>query len=151
MKKNKRKRISSKISSITTLSLIGCSIALLGMLFVNLVEKEFHSGMLLAIALTLAVVAFTYYFTMYGCSAFIDEDKLVLKKMFRPQKEYTFDKIEKHFTYRLKNNHFTNLKMKEANGELERYCIFSTYNIFKLNKPSISEVLNELQEKGQMV
>lgn len=80
--------------------------------------------------LFLALKAVLIYLLIYACDAWVDGDKVVLKKMFRKEKNYSFDKIGKLKSIQIKRDKYTTVEMKNDENTTEKYIIMNKMSLF---------------------
>jgi hypothetical protein len=85
----------------------------------------FHIGIIIGIVIYLFVLLIIVSQFNTNCDARIIDNKLVLKKMYKSAKSYSFDRIAKVESSRLRRVQYIYLDMTNDDGELEYYMIAS--------------------------
>ncbi|MDM1367907.1 hypothetical protein [Myroides marinus] len=109
-------------------------------------EHSLISGLQIAVALFFVVLVISQL--LYQCTAYVRQDKLVLKKLFRDEQQYTFKQIVKVKKYNLSRVHYVVVTMRNANGTTEKYMIMNIYTWYAQSRYDAKEVLEELKSKG---
>lgn len=145
-----KKKGELKISSnFTKFGLFIGAILILGMIPVLILttrEQDFHGGMVLAGLIYLALVGFEIYLFVYSCDARINGDKLVLKKLFRTEKTYTFDKIGEPSSFQIKRTKYITVPMQNDNKIQEKYLILNSKSILAFENKDAEQVLKTLRD-----
>lgn len=145
MKDSKEIKLSS---SWTYVGLFGGAIlvlALAPMLIPIVKDNEFGLGTILAIIIFLAITGFLVYQFIYVCDARVIENQLVLKKLFKPAKSYTFDKIGFPSSFRIKRTKYITVEMKNEDHTVEKYLIINSSSILSLGKKNAEDILLDLR------
>lgn len=145
MKNQKEIKLSS---NWTTVGLYGGTllfILITPVLFSLVQDQEFHSGMVIAGILFLALIGFLIYLFIYVCDARVVGDKLILKKQFRPSKSYSFDKIGIPKSFQLKRSKYIIVDMKNDDGTDERFLIMNSKSIISFENKDAEETLIRLR------
>lgn len=109
------------------------------------IGMDFHFGMVFGILIYTALVFFTTYQFIFTCDARVKGDKVILKKLFRPAKSYTIDKIGYPTSFQYKRTKYTTVRMENTDNTQEKYLIVNSRSIFSLNKIDAEEVLTSLR------
>jgi hypothetical protein len=88
---------------------------------------------------------FAIYLFLYGCEAKIIGDEIVLKKEFRPAKSYSFDKIGKIKSFRLKTTKFVIVEMQNDNNTTEKYVIMNAKSSLAFEDKDAEEILKNIR------
>lgn len=131
-------------SNWTNVGLYGGSLLLLFMvpiLVLVIMEQKFHMGMVVAGIAFLGLIGFLIYLFMYTCDARIIGDKIVLKKQFRPTKEYSFDKIGYPTSFRLKRTKYITVEMKNDDNTTEKFIIMNSRSLLSFENKDAEQVL----------
>lgn len=135
-------------SNWTNIGLYGGSILTLSMvpiLILASMEQELHMGMVLPGIIFLVLVGFTAYLFIYICDARIINDKIVLKKKFRPSKTYTFDKIGYPTSFQLKRTKYITVDMKNDDNTTEKYLIMNSKSLLSFENKDAEQALISLR------
>ncbi|UOY05811.1 hypothetical protein L0P88_17950 [Muricauda sp. SCSIO 64092] len=135
-------------SNWTNVGLYGGSLLLLFMvpiLVLVIMEQKFHMGMVVAGIAFLGLIGFLIYLFMYTCDARIIGDKIVLKKQFRPTKEYSFDKIGYPTSFRLKRTKYITVEMKNDDNTTEKFIIMNSRSLLSFENKDAEQVLISLR------
>jgi len=120
-------------------------IAMLPIIFLILTEQKFHVGMIIGPLVFIALIGFIIYQFIYVCDARVVDDKLILKKQFRPAKSYSFDRIGYPTSFRLKNTKYVTVEMKNDDNSLEKYMIVNSRALLSFEKKDAEEALLNLR------
>lgn len=125
----------------------GCTTVLLilPLLVFTIKEQGFHMGLLVAAVVLISLIGFLIYQFLYVCDAWIKEDKIVLKKKFKPAKSYAFDKIGTLESFQLKRTKYITFDMKNDDGTMEKYLIVNSKSILAFENKDAEQVLNSLR------
>jgi len=116
-------------------------------IYLAITNQRFHFGMIFGSLLFLLLISFVIYQFIYVCDARIIDDKLVLKKNFRPSKSYTFDKIDYVSSFQLKTTKYITVEMKKDDEDYEKYekyIIVNTYSLLSFENKDAEETLVNL-------
>ena len=143
----------TKISSNwTTVSLYASVLIILVfvpmMIFTNK-DRPFHMGMPIAILAISVLICLTVYQFIFVCTAKIVGDTLVLKKQFRPEKTYSFDKIGQPKSLQLGSNRYITFRMTNDDNTLEKYIILNSSSMLAFESRNAEQVLLGLRIKAQ--
>jgi hypothetical protein len=105
---------------------------------------EFHFGKILGLLGLMALVGFMVYQFIYVATAKVSDDKLILKKQFRPEKSYEFSKIGYPTSFQIKRTKYTSVKMKNNDGTFENYMIINSNAILSFENKDAEAVLMAL-------
>ncbi|MEK6493099.1 hypothetical protein [Myroides odoratimimus] len=97
--------------------------------------------------ITVLVTCITVSQVIYLCTAYIREDKLVLKKYFRSEKHYTAKQLVNVKKYNLGRIHLIMVSMKSTDGSIERYMIMNIYAWYAQSVYDAKEELIKWSEK----
>lgn len=135
-------------SKWTNVGLYGGTILLLAiipLLYSVMQDQEFHMGMLIAGLVLMGLIGFIVYQFLYVCKAQVIDDKLVLKKQFKPATVYTFDKIGGVSAFYIKRTKYINLKMENQDSSIEKYLIINSYALLSFENKDAEETLINLR------
>lgn len=113
--------------------------------FFRSIQNEFEDWMLIIGVQFLLFTAFFMYQLIYACEARVTNDKLVLKKLFRPSKSYSFEKIgnlRSFYTYTL-------VKMENDYKVLEKYVIMNKADFWVSEKKDPKQILISLRDTAK--
>ncbi|MGL4631405.1 MAG: hypothetical protein ACRCVT_09380 [Leadbetterella sp.] len=91
-------------------------------------------GPILAILLSFVLAGFVVYNFMYYADAKIENNKLILKKLFRPSIDFDFKKIQSVSSFRLKRTKYTTVKMLHLDNSVEKFLILESNSILMPSK-----------------
>lgn len=135
-------------SNWTNVGLYGGSalvLFIIPMLYFATEDQEFHMGMVLAGVILLVLIGFMVYQFIYVCDARIINNKIVLKKKFRPEKTYSFDKIGYPSSFQIKRTRYITVQMKNDDNTSEKYLIVNSTSILSFENKDAEQVLISLR------
>ncbi len=135
-------------SNLTFLGLFLSAIVTVAMIpaAYNRVVQNGSIGLILFVGVfLLAMIALQVYLFRFTCSAKVENGVLVMKKLFRPVKNYAFDKIGEPKSIRIKNTVYTSVKMENEDATHEKFLIVNSKSILSTNKADAKNVLIELK------
>ncbi|SEQ46799.1 hypothetical protein [Myroides profundi] len=97
--------------------------------------------------ITVLVTCITVSQVIYLCTAYIRGDKLILKKYFRSEKQYTAKQLVNIKKYKLGRIHLIMVSMKSVDGSIERYMIMNIYAWYAQSVYDAEEELSNWSEK----
>ncbi|CAM1361477.1 hypothetical protein [Tenacibaculum xiamenense] len=110
------------------------------------VIKNGSTGLMLFTGIfLLGMIALQIYLFRFVCTAKVENGVLIMKKLFRPAKEYSFDKIGEPKSIRIKNTVYTSVKMENEDATHEKFLIVNSKSILSTNKTDAKNVLIELK------
>lgn len=109
------------------------------------VTQEFHGGFIVAGCILVLLISYVVYQFLYMCHAKIIDDKLVLKKSFRPAKSYLFKKIVYVNSFELRTTKFITVEMANEDGTTEKYIILNSNSFLSFENIDAEELLLQLQ------
>ncbi len=112
-------------------------------------KQEFYMGMMIAVLIFLNLIGFLVYQFTHVCDARIIDDKIVLKKLFRPEKTYSFDKIGCSYSYQLKRTKYIAVEMKNEDNTVEKYLIINSKSLLSFENKDTEQVLISLRNKSK--
>ncbi|MGG8497371.1 hypothetical protein ACQY1Q_13225 [Tenacibaculum sp. TC6] len=95
----------------------------------------------------LLLIGLHIYLFKFLCVARVKNNKLVMKKLFKDAKEYTFDQIGTPKSLRIKNTVYTSVAMNNNKGGLEKFLIVNSKSLLSLNKIDAKATLMRLKEE----
>ncbi|WP_074405641.1 hypothetical protein [Aquimarina megaterium] len=141
-------------SNWTTLSiyiqLLACLIGVPYMFFLFM-QKEFDIGMVIFGAFVLGITALIICQFIYACDARVINDKLVLKKQFKPSKTYSFEKIRNPRSFRIKRTSYITVKMENEDKVLEKYLIINNHHLLSFENKDAKQVLISLKNMHKQI
>jgi hypothetical protein len=111
-----------------------------------ILDGPVHGGTILAMILLLVLIGIVAYMFVYVCDARIIDNKLVLKKQFRPAKAYSFDKIGFPSSFKYKTTKYISFHMENEDGAEEKYMIINSNHLIAFENKDAEEVLIKLRE-----
>lgn len=114
-------------------------------LFFRFIQNEFEVWMLIIGVQFLVFTAFFIYQLIYACEARVTNDKLVLKKLFRPSKSYSFEKIGNLRSFYA----YTLVKMENDYKVLEKYVIMNKVDFWVSEKNDPEQILISLRDTAK--
>lgn len=100
-------------------------------------NQQFHFGMLIAPIMLAVLIGLVLNLVLFNSDAKIVDQKLVLKKMFRPEVRVEFSDIENITSHRFKSTKYTKVKVKTENKS-EKFLLMN-----KLSSLSVSNIDSE--------
>ncbi|AJA69151.1 hypothetical protein HX045_04020 [Myroides odoratimimus] len=97
--------------------------------------------------ITVLVTCITVSQVIYLCTAYIRGDKLILKKYFRSEKQYTAKQLVNIKKYNLGRIHLIMVSMKSVDGSIERYMIMNIYAWYAQSVYDAEEELSNWSKK----
>jgi hypothetical protein len=126
-------------------SLLVCLIFIPVLAFV-IVSQEFHIGIFVSLLAFVIVMGFTIYQFIYVSHAWIINNKLVLKKSFRPRVSYSFDRIGRIRSFQLKRTKYIIVEMRSDTNKIEKYIIINAASVRALENKNAEQTLLNLQK-----
>ncbi|WP_300024163.1 hypothetical protein [uncultured Maribacter sp.] len=108
-------------------------------------EPEFHVKMLIFGAIIIAIVGLAIYQFLFSSDARIVDDKLILKKIFRPSKSYSFDKIGYPSSFQWKRTKYITIEMVNEDKSLEKYLIINNSHLLAFENKDAESALISLR------
>ena len=118
------------------------------MIFTNK-DRPFHMGMPIAILAISVLICLTAYQFMFVCTAKIVGDTLVLKKQFRPEKTYSFDKIGQPKSLQLGSTRYITFRMTNDDNTEEKFIIINSRAMLAFENRDAEQILLGLRIKAQ--
>lgn len=143
-------RLSSKLTNIGLYGAVLLLFIVAPIIYSSFETEGFNIGMLIAAALLLVLGFFLVYQFKYVSSAKLVNNKLVLKKQFKSPETYTFDKIEKVSSFKIKNTKYTTVKLKGKHNSLDKYVIINSQGLLFSDKIDAERKLIELKELARL-
>ncbi|MGL4630868.1 MAG: hypothetical protein ACRCVT_06645 [Leadbetterella sp.] len=106
-------------------------------------------GPILAILLSFVLAGFVAYNFMYYADAKIDNNKLILKKLFRPSIDFNFKEIQSVSSFRLKRTKYITVKMLHLDNSVEKFLILESNSILMPSKHDAERILLDLQHNSK--
>ncbi|MCC9042924.1 hypothetical protein LNQ81_09580 [Myroides sp. M-43] len=97
--------------------------------------------------ITVLVTVITVSQVLYLCTAYIREDKLILKKYFRREKHYITKQLVNVKKYNLGRIHLIMVSLKGVDGSIERYMIMNIYAWYAQSVYDAEEELSKWSDK----
>lgn len=82
---------------------------------------------------------------LYQCTAYVRQDRLVLKKLFKVEQYYTFKQIVKVKKYNLGRVHYIIVTMRNTDGNTQIYMIMNIYAWYAQSRYDAKEELEVLR------
>lgn len=111
-------------------------------------EYEFNILMFILGAIYLMIIGLLSYSFKYACEAKIVDDKIVLKKQFRPRKEFSFDRIGEISSFQLNRTKYITFQILNDKNVYENYLIINTRPFLSFDNNNIEQVLLNLRNLG---
>ncbi|MTG98162.1 MULTISPECIES: hypothetical protein [Myroides] len=108
-------------------------------------ENDFVVVFQIGVALFFVILAICQL--LYLCKAYVREDRIILKKLFRVEQCCDSKQIVKIKKYNLGRVHYTFVTMQNVNSKKELYMIMNIYAWYAQSKYDAQEVLEQLQHK----
>jgi hypothetical protein len=105
-----------------------------------------EAGVLFAGFLYVVLVGITVYLSIYLADVRVSENEINFKKMFRPKKVYTFDKIDDISSFRYKRLKFTTVEMENTDGSTEKFMIMNNSALLSGERIDAEEILMTLKK-----
>jgi hypothetical protein len=110
-------------------------------------EGGSEAGVYFAGILYVVLVGITVYLSIYLSDVRLSQNEIRFKKLFRPQKAYTFDKIDDISTFRYKRSKYTTVRMENNDGSIEKYIILNNSALLSGERIDAEEILMSLKKK----
>ncbi len=126
---------------------IGSIIIMLITLILIIITKnqDFHIGMLVSGLILFLLVGFIVYQFIFVCDAKIVGDKIILKKIFRQSKTYSFDKTKYPTSFQIKRTKYVTVEMINDDNTLEKYLIVNSKSLLSFEKIDAEQILINLR------
>ena len=149
MENQKEIKLSSGWSNI---SLYGGAILLIlvSVAIYLVAPREMTNGVIIGGIIYVALVCFMVYLFLYTSSAKVTDEKVILKKQFRPAKSYGFDKIGELSSFTIKRSKYTIVEMKNDDGSIEKYVIMNSNHLLSFENQDAEEILFSLKRIGRL-
>ncbi|SEC33321.1 hypothetical protein SAMN04489761_2702 [Tenacibaculum sp. MAR_2009_124] len=141
----KTKKLSSNLTFPGVFLSAVVTIAMMPVAYNRVAQNGSMSLMLFVGIFFLGMIALQIYLFRFVCSAKVENGALFMKKLFRPAKEYTFDKIGEPKSIRIKNTVYTSVKMENEGTTHEKFLIVNSKSILSKNKIDTKNTLIELK------
>lgn len=109
-------------------------------------EFRFEGGQLIAVVILLAFVGLTLYLAFNLSEVRLSKNEIKFKKIFGPEKVYSFDKIGYPSSFRYKRLKFTSIEMKGASEEIAKYLILNNNALLSGERIDAEEILLSLRK-----
>ncbi len=152
METKKEIRLSSKWTNFNIYTELAISLLVDYFFFFEFEQFEFEQNEFekaIIGLLCLAFTAFSIYKLIYACEAWVINDKLVLKKQFRPSKSYSFEKIRNLRSFFTGNARCTSVKMENDDKIQEKYWINNKDNFWVSEKNDPEQILISLRDTAK--
>ncbi len=111
--------------------------------------KEFSLLHLIVIPI-IALFSYLFYLAIRMTKAKTENEKLILKKLFRPEQSFEYDQIAHISNTNQQLLKFVTVLMKQADGSTESFVILYNKSIFVQNKLDTVQILLQLQRAGNI-
>jgi hypothetical protein len=149
MTEQEEKKLSSNWTTVALYGSILIILVFVPMIIFTSNDKPFHMGKPIAFIGISVLIFLTIYQFIYVCTAKVVGDKLILKKQFRPEKTYSFDKIGQPKSLQLGSNHYVYFKMTNDDNTEEKFIIMNSSSLLAFENRDAKQVLLELRTKAQ--
>ncbi|WP_121967420.1 hypothetical protein [Myroides sp. N17-2] len=145
---NNNMRLSYQYSFLVFLKNVLLGIVFLGVAWVRFSKFEpkwtFFEILTIIVVLVFSILIGSQ--ALYLCSAYLRNDKIVLKKLLRGEKTYTAKQIVSIKKINMRGLHYVMVTMRNVDGTMERFMILNIYTWYAMSKYNAEEVLTELQK-----
>jgi len=109
-------------------------------------ESNSDAGVIFAGLFYLVLVGITVYLSIYLADVKVSETEISFKKLFRPKKVFTFDKITCPSAFRYKRLKFTTVEMENNDGTAEKFMILNNSALLSGERIDAEEILLSLMK-----
>ncbi len=115
------------------------------LLYSIITKQEFNVGMVIAIGVYLLLSGFIIYQFLYVCDARVNTQQLTMKKLFRPAKVYSFDKIGEISSFRVKTTKYVTVEVENEDKSVEKYLIINSNALLSFEDKDAEDALIRLR------
>lgn len=147
MKKENEIKLSSSWTIPSMILMVITSLIFVPVIFLMQQKQEISFWIILGDLLLIALVGFVFYLLFNVCIARIINDKLILRKLFKSKKEFSFNQIQKVSSFRLKRSKYIFVKIKHDSSHSETFVILNSSSILSFEDMDAEEILNSFRKK----
>ncbi|MEO8774247.1 MAG: hypothetical protein ABI263_00545 [Gelidibacter sp.] len=140
-------------SNWTNLGIYGSAVLLIVLIpifYLVMEGQEFHGGMAIAMLAGVGLFGAVIYQFIYAADARVVNGKLILKKQFRPKKEYAFERIGDVGSFEMRRTKYVIVKMKNGDSSTEKYLIVNGNGLLAFTNKDAEEMLLSLRDGERM-
>lgn len=109
-------------------------------------NSKLGTGQIFSLVLFVVLVGLTLYLIFSLCEVKVIENEIRFKKIFGPERTYSFDKIGYPSSFRFKRLKFTSIEMKNQSGNVDNYLILNNDALLSGERIDAEQILMSLRQ-----